>query len=65
MDADDRVLLDIIRDHGEAVNIVLALNKSDLPENPQTRTTLEKLNFPLVQISAKTGADCRSVRSMR
>ncbi|MEZ4745218.1 MAG: tRNA uridine-5-carboxymethylaminomethyl(34) synthesis GTPase MnmE [Calditrichia bacterium] len=62
LDADDRVLLDIIRDHGEAVNIVLALNKSDLPENSQTRTTLEKLNFPLVQISAKTGAGAAALK---
>ena len=62
LDADDRVLLDIIRDHGEAVNIVLALNKSDLPENSQTRTTLEKLNFPLVQISAKTGTGATALK---
>ena len=54
LDADDQVLLDMIRKHSASVNIVLAVNKSDLSPNAATIETLKALEFPLVSISAKT-----------
>ncbi|MCB0289017.1 MAG: tRNA uridine-5-carboxymethylaminomethyl(34) synthesis GTPase MnmE, partial [Calditrichaeota bacterium] len=55
LEADDRALLEIIKQHGADVNFVLVQNKADLGQSASAVAALGELNLPLVAISARTG----------
>ncbi len=55
LEADDRTLLQIIREHQEERGFLLVLNKTDLGNNRETEAALRALNLPVVPISAVTG----------
>lgn len=53
-DPDDGVLMNLVREHREAVKFVVVLNKADLGVNPEVEKALEPLALPRVNISART-----------